>query len=374
MTAEAARPAAAMVGLQVLFAVLQIFFKLALNDGMDARVLVAYRFMFAAAVLCPVAFLVERKKRPPLTMKVVQYLFLCGLFGIAINQNLYVLAIKLTSATFVTAIANLAPATTFLLAILTRLETLKLRNPAGQAKLVGTLVGMGGAMLLTFYKGTELTLLRRLPRPRLVHITEAHHHSHPPSTGNQILGSFLGIMSCFSYAAWVVIQAKVGEDYPCHYSIAAMVCLFGALQSTVVAVCVHRDMAHWRLGLNIRLYSSAYAGLIASGSAFPLLSWCLRKKGPLFIAVFSPLMLIFVAVMSSIVLDEPLYLGSGLGSILIVCGLYLVLWGKAKEQTDVSKDEDLGKESIPVTATSESGVRQGESGNEASSSCLATQK
>lgn len=85
-------------------------------------------------------------------------------------------------------------------------------------------------------------------------------------------------------------------------------------------------------------------------------------------------MLIFVAVMSSIVLDEPLYLGSGLGSILIVCGLYLVLWGKAKEQTDVSKDEDLGKESIPVTATSESGVRQGESGNEASSSCLATQK
>lgn len=63
-------------------------------------------------------------------------------------------------------------------------------------------------MLLTFYKGTELTLLRRLPRPRLVHITEAHHHSHPPSTGNQILGSFLGIMSCFSYAAWVVIQVN----------------------------------------------------------------------------------------------------------------------------------------------------------------------
>ena len=57
---EGAKPAAAMVALQLLFAALQICIKLALDDGMDARVLVAYRFMFAAAVLCPIAFFVER--------------------------------------------------------------------------------------------------------------------------------------------------------------------------------------------------------------------------------------------------------------------------------------------------------------------------
>uniref|UniRef100_A0A0E0KQK2 WAT1-related protein n=1 Tax=Oryza punctata TaxID=4537 RepID=A0A0E0KQK2_ORYPU len=58
---EAARAAvAAMVSLQLLFSALQIFIKLALNDGMDARVLVAYRFMFAATFLCPIAFLLER--------------------------------------------------------------------------------------------------------------------------------------------------------------------------------------------------------------------------------------------------------------------------------------------------------------------------
>uniref|UniRef100_A0ACD5UPL2 Uncharacterized protein n=1 Tax=Avena sativa TaxID=4498 RepID=A0ACD5UPL2_AVESA len=352
VVAEAARPAAGMVGVQMLFSVLNILIKLALNDGMDARVLVAYRFMFAAVVLCPIAFFVERNTRPPITKKVVLHLFLCGLFGFTVNQNLYVLAIKLTSATFVTAIANLTPAATFILVILTRLETLKLRKPAGQAKFVGTLVGMGGAMLLTFYKGPELKLLRRLPHPKLGHITEAH-HTHPPSTANQIIGSFLGITSCFSYATWLVIQAKVGEVYPCHYSIAAMVCLFGAFQSTVMAVCAQRDKEQWRLGLNIRLYSSAYAGLVASGLAFPLLSWCLRKKGPLFVAVFSPLMLIFVAVLSSLLLDEALYLGSVLGSILIVGGLYLVLWGKAKEQAEVLKNDDLDKESIPVTAKGE---------------------
>lgn len=95
-----------------------------------------------------------------------------------------------------------------------RLETLKLRKPAGRAKLLGTVVGMGGAMLLTFYKGPELTVLRRLPRPRLVHITEDH-HSRPPSAGNQILGSFLGIISCFSYATWLVIQVMISRCVSC---------------------------------------------------------------------------------------------------------------------------------------------------------------
>jgi hypothetical protein len=66
---------------------------------------------------------------------------------------------------------------------------------------------MGGAMLLTFYKGPEFKLLHRLPHPKLGHISEAH-HSHPPSTSHQIVGSFLGIISCFSYATWLVIQVS----------------------------------------------------------------------------------------------------------------------------------------------------------------------
>uniref|UniRef100_A0A0E0H0S9 WAT1-related protein n=1 Tax=Oryza nivara TaxID=4536 RepID=A0A0E0H0S9_ORYNI len=60
MGSESGRAVAAMVSLQLLFSALQVFIKLALNDGMDARVLVAYRFMFAATFLCPIAFLRER--------------------------------------------------------------------------------------------------------------------------------------------------------------------------------------------------------------------------------------------------------------------------------------------------------------------------
>jgi hypothetical protein len=51
---------AAMVLVQVIFAGVNIFYKLAVCDGMDMRVLIAYRYLFASAVLAPLAYLVER--------------------------------------------------------------------------------------------------------------------------------------------------------------------------------------------------------------------------------------------------------------------------------------------------------------------------
>uniref|UniRef100_A0A453DJH6 WAT1-related protein n=1 Tax=Aegilops tauschii subsp. strangulata TaxID=200361 RepID=A0A453DJH6_AEGTS len=54
------KPVAAMVVVQFVFAGVNIFYKLAVSDGMDMRVLVAYRFLFASAVLSPIAYFVER--------------------------------------------------------------------------------------------------------------------------------------------------------------------------------------------------------------------------------------------------------------------------------------------------------------------------
>ncbi|RLM73578.1 WAT1-related protein [Panicum miliaceum] len=357
-----AKPAVAMVAVEFVFSALQIFIKLALDDGMDVRVLVAYRLMFATAFLCPLAFLVEseplcfrRKKRPPLTMKVLLGLFLCGLFGIAINQNLLVLAMKLTnSTTIVTALSNLTPQSTFIVAILARQEIVKLGRASGRAKLAGTLVGLGGAMVVTFYRGPELAFMHRLARAAgLRHGGSgrgATAAAAAVSPAARVVGSFLAISSCFSYAVWLSIQARVGEAFPCHYSIAALVCLSGAAQSALLALCFHRDAAHWRLGLDVRLYSSAYAGIVASGFAFPLMSWCLRERGPLYVAMFGPLIIVFVAVLSSVFLDETLHLGIALGAVLIVAGLYMVLWGKAREAQEkaagvLPQDEEQGEES-----------------------------
>ena len=57
---DAGKPVAAMVVVQVVFAGVNIVYKLAVSDGMDMRVLVAYRYLFASAFLAPLAYFIER--------------------------------------------------------------------------------------------------------------------------------------------------------------------------------------------------------------------------------------------------------------------------------------------------------------------------
>ena len=54
------KPAILMVIVQVVFAGVNVLYKLAANDGMNLRILVAYRFIFATAVMIPLSLIVER--------------------------------------------------------------------------------------------------------------------------------------------------------------------------------------------------------------------------------------------------------------------------------------------------------------------------
>ncbi|KAJ1273581.1 hypothetical protein BS78_06G292700 [Paspalum vaginatum] len=343
----AAGPVVGMVLFQVIFAGLNIFYKLAVSDGMDLRVLVAYRYLFASVFLTPLAYFMERRNRTKVTWKVLGLSFVCGLAGGSVAQNLYISGMKVTSATFASATTNLLPAITFVLALIFRLEKLAIHTLSGQAKVAGTLLGVGGAMLLTLYKGVDIT-------PWHSHVDVIGHHGGGAATtttataSNYVLGSLLCVGSCCFYALWLIIQAKFSSLYPFHYSSTALMCIMTTLQSAAFALCFDRDVAHqWRLGLNIRLLSVAYAGVFASGVALVIMAWCVQRRGPLFASVFSPLMLLMVAVLSSLLLGEKLHLGTALGAVLIITGLYAVLWGKSREAANnvqVTKDSQHEEE------------------------------
>lgn len=355
MGGDLAKPVAAMVVVQVMSAGVNIFYKLAVLDGMDMRVLVAYRYLFASAFLAPLAYFIERKRRTKLTWRVLVISFLCGLTGGSLAQNLYISGMKLTSATFASATTNLIPGVTFVLALIFRYERLAVRASSGQAKVAGTLLGVAGAMLLTFYKGADITPWHT--HVNLVASSSAHHAADEAADANRVMGSLLCIASCVFYALWLILQANLSMDYPFHYSSTALMCVMSTLQSVALALWADRDPARWRLGLDVRLLASAYSGVLASGVMLVVLSWCVRKRGPLFASVFNPLMLLLVAILSSLLLGERLYLGSALGAVLIVGGLYAVLWGKGREVTTkvselplpiVTTDDDDGNVDVVV--------------------------
>ncbi|KAF7012557.1 hypothetical protein CFC21_026737 [Triticum aestivum] len=337
---EGMKPVAAMVVVQFVFAGVNIFYKLAVSDGMDMRVLVAYRFLFASAVLSPIAYFVERKKRTKVTWRVLLLSFVCGLCGGSLAQNLYISGMKLTSATFASAMTNLIPAITFVLAVLFRYERLAIRTLAGLAKVTGTLLGVGGAMLLTFYKGAQVTPWPPTHINLAAQLAARHQHeehassSLHPDSGNRAMGCLLCTGSCFFYALWLILQARLSREYPFHYSTTALMCGMSALQSAAFALCFDRDLIQWRLSSGVRLLAVLYTGVVASGVMLVVLSWCVKRRGPLFASVFNPMMLVVVAVLSSLLLGEELHLGSVLGAVLIVLGLYSVLWGKGREAVE----------------------------------------
>ncbi|XP_058752236.1 WAT1-related protein At1g25270-like [Vicia villosa] len=328
------KPTLLMVMVQIAFAGVNILYKLAVNDGMNLRIVVAYRFIFSTAFIAPLAFIIERKKRTKMTWKILFQSFLCGLFGGSLAQNFYLQALVLTSPTFASAMANLIPAITFIMAVSFGLEKLNLRTRSGKAKIIGTMTGISGAMVLTFVKGVEINIGSF--NLNLLHHQNGVVSKHSPqattiSTSNTILGSLCALASSTSYALWLIIHAKMSEKYPTHYSSTALMSFWASLLSIVFALCFEREFSEWKLGWNIRLLTVAYAGIVVSGAMICVISWCVHMRGPLFASVFNPLMLVCVALASCTLLNEKLHLGSIIGAVLIVCGLYAVVWGKSKE-------------------------------------------
>ncbi|XVE67321.1 hypothetical protein DITRI_Ditri08aG0151300 [Diplodiscus trichospermus] len=323
------KPPLLMVLVQVIFAGLNVMYKLAANDGMDLRIIIAYRFMFATVIMVPLALILERDSLGKINRMVLFQAFLCGLFGGSLGQNLYLQSLVFTSATFASAMVNLAPAFTYILSICFKMEKLAIGTVAGKAKLLGTFVGISGAMVFTFYKGIEINIWS-------THVNLLHHPHQaagpsPHDTGKFILGAFLGLLSCICIALWLITQAKMSVKFPYLYSTTALMCIMGSIQGSVFALCTEKDWNQWKLGWNIRLLAVAFAGIMGSALMVFLVSWGVHLRGPLYASVFNPLGLVFVAILGSLILNEKLHLGSIIGGILIVCGLYLVLWGKAKE-------------------------------------------
>ncbi|PIN19644.1 hypothetical protein CDL12_07670 [Handroanthus impetiginosus] len=335
---EKAKPYIAMISLQFGYAGMNIITKVSLNRGMSHYVLVVYRHAFATAVIAPFALVLERKVRPKITFPIFLQLFVLGLLGPVIDQNFYYAGLKFTSPTFSCAMSNVLPAMTFVMAVLCRMEKVNIKKVRCQAKVVGTIVTVAGAMLMTLYKGHVINMVWS----SYIHLRK----SNVPETTqgddkDWIKGSILLILATLAWASFFILQAITLRKYTAQLSLTALVCFMGTLQSIAVTfVMEHRPKA-WSIGWDMNLLAAAYAGIVSSSIAYYVQGRVMQKRGPVFVTAFSPLMMIIVAIMGSFLLAEKIYVGGVLGAVLIVIGLYSVLWGKYKEFKEKEEEEIL---------------------------------
>ncbi|XP_047974812.1 WAT1-related protein At5g07050-like [Salvia hispanica] len=336
------KPYIAMISLQFGYAGMNIITKISLNGGMSHYVLVVYRHAIATAVIAPFAFFFERKEQPKITFPVFMQIFILGLLGPVIDQNFYYAGLKLTSPTFSCAMSNMLPAMTFVMAIIFRMEKVNIKKVIYQAKVVGTVITVAGAMLMTLYKGPLVEMVWTAHRHSTSGSSSSDDTSKDSSDRDWFIGCILLIIATLAWASLFILQKAALKTYSNHQlSLTTMVCGMGTLQAIAVTFVMEHNPSVWTIGWDMNLLAAAYAGIVTSSISYYVQGLVMKTKGPVFATAFSPLMMIIVAVMGSFILAEKIYLGGMIGSAIIVVGLYSVLWGKYKEDQENKLLEEI---------------------------------
>ncbi|GAA0170925.1 hypothetical protein LIER_25080 [Lithospermum erythrorhizon] len=325
----------ALLALQLCFTGFSIVSRIALNMGISKIVYPVYRNILALLIIGPVAYFLEKKERPPLTFSLLVQFFFLAFLGITANQGFYILGLYYASPTFASAIQNSVPAITFVMAAAMRIEKVNFVRVDGLAKIFGTVVCVGGATIITLYKGPPLLTAKAPGDGSVIEDVSAM------PVENWTLGCIYILGQCLSWAAWMVLQAPVIKKYPAKLSLTSFTCFFGLIQFLIIAAFFERDPEHWKIHSWEEILSIVYAGIVASGIVIALQIWCIQKGGPVYVAVFQPVQTVLVAIAAYLILGDQIYTGGIMGAALIMVGLYMVLWGKTEEKrVEIREMED----------------------------------
>ncbi|KAA8548060.1 hypothetical protein F0562_004679 [Nyssa sinensis] len=277
-----AAPFAAMVLVECGEVVMTTVTKAAMNRGISNFVYVVYYNSLGLLFLLPyfIFHSLRKNKRPALTLPLLWRFFLLGLLGKCLVLFGYV-GINYSSPVLAAALGNLTPIFTFLLAIIFRMEKIDIRSSSSIAKSVGTIVAVSGAFIVTLYKGPPIGF--ETTRSSLL-----HHQLLLSPQSKWVLGGFFLALSYLFNATWSILQA-----------------IFGSAIRTSV------------------------------------LTWCLHKKDPLYVAMFKPLGMVIAQMVGIIFLADQLRLGSVIGAIIIAIGFYTVIWGQTKEKDNLKVEDDF---------------------------------
>uniref|UniRef100_M4EI35 EamA domain-containing protein n=1 Tax=Brassica campestris TaxID=3711 RepID=M4EI35_BRACM len=315
-------PFTAMVAVECVTVGANTLFKAATMRGLSFYVFVFYNYVIATLVLLPLSLLFRRSRRLPSAKSSVFFkIFLLALVGF-MSVVAGCKGLEYSSPTLASAISNLTPAFTFTLAIIFRMEQVVLRSSATQAKIIGTIVSMSGALVVVLYKGPKI----------LASSTTVSHDQHLTiSESSWIIGGLLIAAQYLLVSIWLILQTRIMEVYPEEINVVFLYNLCATLISAPVCLFATKDLSSFLLKPGLPLASVMFSGGLVSSLGSVIHTWGLHLKGPVYISLFKPLSIVIAVAMGSIFLGDALYLGSVVGSVILSLGFYTVIWGKSRE-------------------------------------------
>jgi len=293
----------AMFAAQIIFGVNMVVGKLALSSpAVTANSLTFYRMVGAMALMWLTALFFPRER---VARRDVGLLFLASLFGVMLNQNLFIHGLALTSPINAGIISTLSPFITMALA------ALYLREPITWKKAAGVALAMGGALLL---------------------ILRSHHSA--AREGNAT-GDLYCVLSGVSFAVYLTFFRDVVRRYrfitvmKWMFTFAAILSLpfsYRSLSPAVLQAMSAADM------LNV-----GYVVVFATFLAYLLISIGQQSLRPTVVSIYSNLQPLVAAVV---------VVAAGMGvfgwdkvgaALLIFAGVYITTISKSRAHIDAQR-------------------------------------
>ncbi|KAL1314847.1 hypothetical protein AAHE18_16G218200 [Arachis hypogaea] len=290
-------PLCAMVAVECFSVVSSVLFKAATQKGLSYYVFIAYSYAISTFILLlpfPFIFFTTRSSGlPTFKASLVGRIFLLGVIG---------------------------------------MEKATLKSSSTQAKIIGSIISIIGALVVTLYKGP--VVLSASSSSSLL--------SSSSSQGDWVLGAFLLAASYTLPPLWYIVQTQVMEQYPVELIVVFLYNLCGTLISAPACLLVESSFSVWRLKLDITLLAVIFSGFCGCMVSV-VHTWAIHLKGPVYVSIFKPLSVVIAAAMSVIFLGDALYIGSVIGAGILSIGFYAVLWGKAKSSAELSEEYCLNR-------------------------------
>ncbi|RZB57420.1 4-diphosphocytidyl-2-C-methyl-D-erythritol kinase, chloroplastic/chromoplastic [Glycine soja] len=266
-------------------------------------------------------------------------------------QMLRFFGIGYCSPILATAMSDLIPAFTFILAIVFRIKKLDWKTNSTWAKSIGTLVSIAGALIITLYKGQAV--IKNHPSNKL--FPKKHVSS---EQFDWVLGAVLLAGHSFVLSLLFIVQTWIIRNYPTELVIVLTRSTLVAMLSIPPSLISVTDPKALRLGFDVNLIAIAFQAIFGVSLRSIVHIWVMSKKGPLYVAMVKSIGIIFAVIMGIAFLGDSIYLGR---HTFLSCLNHMknwsvlgaaIIWGKsqeqAKEECEVYDDSESYSPVVPL--------------------------